>query len=1081
MAKTDTIGPVAQKDQGAKGASSMDTLSINTIRTLAMDAVEKAKSGHPGTPMGLAPAAYTLWSRFLRYDPDRPDWPNRDRFVLSCGHASLLLYSLLHLAGVREIDADGKPTGKPAVSLDDIKAFRQLDSRTPGHPEYRLTTGVETTTGPLGQGCGNSVGMAMAGRWLATRFNKPGATLFDYNVYVFCSDGDMMEGVASEAASLAGHQKLSNLCWIYDSNSVTIEGNTPLAFSEDVGKRFEGYGWTVIHVDDGNDTEAFAKAIEAFQANTNSPTLIVLKSIIGYGSSIAGTAKAHSDAMGAEVIAATKKVYGWPETAQFLVPDGVIDHLHGVMSDRAHPLSQAWDKTLAKYSDDFPAQARELDRLRGGHLPDGWDKDLPVFETDAKGIASREASGKVLNLIAARVQGLLGGAADLAPSTKTKLTGEDETNLEAQTPGGRNMHFGVREHAMGAIANGMALCYLRPYTATFLVFSDYMRPPIRLAAIMELPVVFVFSHDSIGVGEDGPTHQPIEHLAALRAIPSLNVIRPGDANETAEAWRMALSQSNRPSALILSRQALPTLDRTKYTSASGLQRGAYVLTKDDGRPELILLATGSEVPLAVAAHEKLTGEGIRSRVVSMPSWSVFEQQDAAYRESVLPKAVRARVAVEQAAELGWDRYVGMDGKTVTMSTFGASAPISKLQAKFGFTVDHVCGVARKVLAGVKGTNMTNPLKALTDAGQSVWLDFLDRSFLKGGGFQKLIDEDSLSGVTSNPTIFEKAMGHGDAYDAEFQAYLKTSPGAKAIDIYEHLAVQDIQTAADLLRPVYERLQGRDGYVSLEVSPYLANDTLGTTLEARRLWTWVNRPNLMIKVPGTEAGVPAIRTLIEDGLNINVTLLFSIDAYKAVAEAYVAGLEARVAKGQDISRISSVASFFVSRIDTVMDKKIEAMGAEDAKAQEAKGLSGKIAVANAKVAYAWYEDLIASGRWKALAALGAQPQRLLWASTGTKNPAYSDVLYIDGLIGPDTVNTMPQKTMDAFRDHGVVAATLTQDVAGAKAILAKAEALGLDLDGVTRDLVADGVKLFSQSFDALLGAVDDRHKAKEASS
>ncbi len=599
-----------------------------------------------------------------------------------------------------------------------------------------------------------------------------------------------------------------------------------------------------------------------------------------------------------------------------------------------------------------------------------------------------------------------------------------------------------------------------------------MRPPIRLASIMELPVVFVFSHDSIGVGEDGPTHQPVEHLAALRAIPGLNLIRPGDANETAEAWRMALSQSNRPSALILSRQALPTLDRTRYTAASGTARGAYVLTQDEGQPDLILMATGSEVSLAVAAAEKLATEGRKVRVVSMPSWAVFEQQDAAYRDSVLPRAVRARVAIEQAASLGWDRYVGMDGATVTMSTFGASAPISKLQARFGFTVDHVCGVARKVLAGIEGSDMTHPLKALTQAGQSVWLDFLDRSFLKGGGFQKLIDDDSLGGVTSNPTIFEKAMGHGDAYDSEFQAFLAQNPDAKPIDIYEHLAVQDIQTAADMLRPVYDRLNARDGYVSLEVSPYLANDTQGTIDEARRLWKAVARPNLMIKVPGTDAGTPAIRQLIADGLNINVTLLFSIKAYQAVAEAYVAGLEARVAKGQDVSKIASVASFFVSRIDTVIDKKIEAIGTD-----EAKTLSGKVAIANAKAAYAWYQDLIASDRWKALAAKGAQPQRLLWASTGTKNPAYSDVLYIDSLVGPDTVNTMPQKTMDAFRDHGVVAPALTQDVTGARDILARAEKLGLDLDGVTRDLVTDGVKLFSESFDTLLGAVEDKAKSK----
>ena len=1078
MANADSAGPIGRDTTGSgSGGSSggdIDALSINTIRTLAMDAVEKAKSGHPGTPMALAPAAYTLWNRFLRYDPDRPDWPNRDRFVLSCGHASMLLYSLLHMAAVKEIDADGKPTGKPAVSLDDIKNFRQLDSKTPGHPEYRITTGVETTTGPLGQGCGNSVGMAIAGRWLGTHFNTPDATLFDYDVYVFCSDGDMMEGVASEAASIAGHQKLSNLCWIYDSNRITIEGGTPLAFSEDVGKRFEGYGWAVIHVNDANDTGAFARAIEAFKANGDTPTLIVLDSVIGFGSPIAGTAKAHSDAMGADVIKATKKVYGWPEDAQFLVPDGVVDHLHGAMSERAKPLGDAWDKTLAAYTQANPDLARELDRLRGGHLPDGWDADLPVFETDAKGIASRDAGGKVLNAIAAKAAALIGGAADLAPSTKTKLTGEGDKDLEAATPGGRNMHFGIREHAMGAIANGMALCYLRPFTATFLVFSDYMRPPIRLASIMELPVVFVFTHDSIGVGEDGPTHQPIEQLAALRAIPDLNVIRPGDANETTEAWRMALSQTNHPSALIFSRQALPTIDRSKYTAASGAARGAYVLTKDEGEPDLILMATGSEVSLAVAAHEKLAGEGIKARVVSMPSWSVFEKQDTAYKEQVLPRSVRARVAIEQAGSLGWDRYVGFDGTTVTMSTFGASAPIAKLRAKFGFTVDHVCGTARKTLAKVRGTDMTNPLQALTHAGQSAWLDFLDRKFLKGGGFQALIDNDSLGGVTSNPTIFEKAMGQGDAYDPEFKAFLARGGDPKAIDIYEHLAVQDIQTAADMLRPVYDRTKTLDGYVSLEVSPYLALDTQGTIDEARRLWKDVNRPNLMVKVPGTEAGVPAIRTLIEDGLNINVTLLFSMAAYQAVAEAFVAGLEARVAKGQDIAHIASVASFFVSRIDSVIDKKIEGLGTD-----EAKSLSGKVAIANAKVAYAWYQDLIASDRWKRLAEKGAMPQRLLWASTGTKNPAYSDVLYIDELIGPDTVNTMPQKTMDAFRDHGVVKAALTQDIEGARTILNKAEGLGLDLDGVTRDLVTDGVKLFSASFDTLLGAVDEKRKAKRA--
>jgi transketolase len=677
--------------------ASIEAVTINTIRTLAIDAVEKAKSGHPGTPMALAPVGYTVWSEFLRYDPDTPDWPNRDRFVLSVGHASMLLYALIHLAGIREIDADGKKTGNPAISLDDIKQFRQLSSKTPGHPEYRMTTGVETTTGPLGQGCGNSVGMAIAERWLAAHFNRDGMALFDHDVYVLCSDGDMMEGVASEAASLAGHLKLSNLCWIYDNNSITIEGGTPLAFSEDVGERFRGYGWRVLHVRDANDRDEIAQAIQTFKGITDAPTLIVVDSVIGWGSPIAGTSKAHSDPMGDEVIRATKKAYGWPEDAQFLVPDGVATAFHKALSDRSKPLREDWEKTFQAYRAAYPAMAEELDLMRQGKLPKGWDKDIPTFDVDPKGIASRDAGGKILNAIAQHVRSLVGGAADLAPSTKTRLTFDGAGTLEADSYGGRNMHFGVREHAMGAIANGMALSYLRSFTATFLVFSDYMRPPIRLAAIMELPTIFVFSHDSIGVGEDGPTHQPIEQLAALRAIPGLNVLRPGDANETAAAWRVAMEQSNEPSCLILSRQALPTIDRSRYASAQGVAKGAYILADSD-QPEVILIATGSEISLAIAAHEKLVESGVRSRVVSIPSWALFEKQPLKYRESVLPPAVTARVAVEQAGSLGWDRYVGPGGAMVTMTTFGASAPLAKLQDKFGFTVDNVVKVARSVMA-----------------------------------------------------------------------------------------------------------------------------------------------------------------------------------------------------------------------------------------------------------------------------------------------------------------------------------------------------------------------------------------------
>ena len=676
---------------------SPDRLAIDTIRTLSMDAVQKANSGHPGTPMALAPVAYTLWKDFIRYDPATPDWPNRDRFVLSVGHASMLLYSVLHLASVEEIDADGNKTGQPAVSLSDIEQFRQLGSKTPGHPEYRMTTGVETTTGPLGQGCGNSVGMAIAERALAARFNRDGFDLFDHDVYVLCGDGDMMEGVSAEAASVAGHLALSNLCWIYDSNHITIEGGTDIAFTEDVGKRFEGYGWNVIHLDDANDTAAFAEAIETFKATRDRPTFIVVHSVIGWGSPRAGSEKAHGEALGEDNVRATKKAYGWPEDAQFLVPDGVKEHFTNAVSQRGRPAREEWEATFARYAETFPQQAAELALLRQGKLAEGWDAEIPDFPADAKGLASRDSGGKVLNAIAPHVPMLMGGAADLAPSTKTNLTFQGAGSFEPGEYSGRNFHFGVREHAMGSIANGMALSYLRPYTGTFLVFADYMRAPIRLAAIMELPVVFVFTHDSIGVGEDGPTHQPIVHLATLRAIPGLDTIRPGDANEVAAAWKVALSHTHEPTALIFSRQAISTLDRSKYASADGLEKGGYILGDCEGQPEVILIGTGSELPMVVAAHEKLIDEGVKSRVVSLPSWYLFEKQEDSYREEVLPNAVRARLAVEQAGALGWDRYVGHDGGTITMNTFGASAPLAKLQEKYGFTVDNICAVARKLI------------------------------------------------------------------------------------------------------------------------------------------------------------------------------------------------------------------------------------------------------------------------------------------------------------------------------------------------------------------------------------------------
>jgi transketolase len=680
----------ADKPKAETPAGDIDQIAINTIRTLAIDAVQKADSGHAGAPMGLAPVAYTLWTRFLRYDPARPLWPARDRFVLSNGHACMLLYSLLFLGGVEAVDKAGKPLGRPAVGLDDIKQFRQLDSVTPGHPEHGITTGVETTTGPLGQGVGTSVGMAVAQRWLAARYDRGDHALFDYNVYTVCSDGDLMEGISHEAASLAGHLKLSNLCWIYDDNHITIEGSTELAFTDDVTKRFEAYGWAVHMVEDANDCNAFAAAVEQFLATSDRPTLIRVRSVIGYGSPHKqGTAKIHSDPLGEEEVKLTKRAYGWPEDAQFLVPDGVKQRFAESFGARGEKLREAWDAAATQYAEAFPDLAASLKMMQGGTLPEGWDAGIPSFPPDAKGIASREASGKVLQPLGAAIPWLLGGSADLSPSTKTVLEDPDDGAFEPGSYRGRNFHFGVREHGMAACANGLALAGLRPYVATFLTFSDYMKPAIRLAALMKLPVTYVFTHDSIGLGQDGPTHQPIEQLAALRAVPDLLVLRPGDANETAQAWRTILAQSG-PSCLVLSRQALPTQDRAKFAPASGVARGAYVLSDSEGgAPQVILMATGSELSLCVDAQAALAARGVRARVVSMPSWELFEDQPPGYREQVLPAAITARVAVEAGSPQGWDRYVGPKGEVIAMRRFGASAPIKDLLPRFGFTADHV--------------------------------------------------------------------------------------------------------------------------------------------------------------------------------------------------------------------------------------------------------------------------------------------------------------------------------------------------------------------------------------------------------
>ncbi len=686
------------KETVSTPAGSIETVAINTIRTLAMDGVEQAKSGHPGTPMALAPVAYTLWNEVLRYDPDQPLWANRDRFILSCGHASMLLYAVLHLTGVKQFQ-DGKPTGELAVPLDQIKQFRQLHSRCPGHPEHFETTGVETTTGPLGQGVANSVGFAIAERWLATHFNQPGfETLFDYNVFALCSDGDMMEGISHEAASLAGHLKLSNLCWIYDDNTITIEGHTKLAYSDEVPERFTGMGWNVVTVKDANDLTALRAAYQTFLKTNDKPTLIIVKSIIAWGAPHKqNTEHAHGSPLGEEEIRATKEFYGWPADAKFLVPPQVPEHFAAGVGARGKKLSAEWKAKFAEYAQKYPELAAQWQTMEARGLPKDWDAKLPTFPADAKGMASRISSGKVLNAVAAQVPWLIGGSADLAPSTMTNLDGLD--SFEADSYGGRNFHFGIREHGMAASLNGMALSYVRPFGATFFVFSDYLRPSMRLSALMQLPVIYVFTHDSIGVGEDGPTHQPVEHLAAARAIPGLYVFRPGDANEVTEMWRTVMPLTKHPAALVLTRQNLPTLDRTKYASAAGVARGAYVLAdaKPGTKPELILIGTGSEVGLCVEAYEKLAAAGVAARVVSMPCWELFDAQDQAYRDSVLPPTVTARMAVETGIEQGWSKYLGLGGKFVGMTGFGASAPFSVLAKYFGFTVDNVVAQANKLL------------------------------------------------------------------------------------------------------------------------------------------------------------------------------------------------------------------------------------------------------------------------------------------------------------------------------------------------------------------------------------------------
>jgi transketolase len=677
----------------------MDQLCINTIRTLSIDAVQKANSGHPGTPMALAPLVYTIWNRVMSFDPQDPIWPNRDRFVLSNGHASMLLWSILHLTKTQAVDGEYERLGQPSVTLNDIRNFRQIDSKAPGHPEYHLVSGVEATTGPLGQGVATSAGMAIAQKWLAARYNRPGFDVFDYRIYAVCGDGCMMEGISSEAASVAGHLGLDNLCWVYDNNHITIEGNTRITFTEDIATRFLSYGWNVLRVGDANDIDRIEHALEIFKATKGRPTFIILDSHIGYGSPHKqDTADAHGEPLGEEEVRLTKRSYGWPEDAQFLVPDGVYDHYAAGLGARGATARRDWIKLFNDYKAKYPELGAEIEQMQRRDLPVSWDRNLPAFPADAKGVAGRDASNKVLNVLAQNIPWFIGGSADLGPSNKTRLTYEGAGDLEAATPAGKNLHYGIREHSMGAIVNGLSLSKLRAFGATFFIFSDYMRPAIRLSALMELPTLFLFTHDALGDGEDGPTHQPIEQLASLRAIPGLVTLRPADANEVVEAYRYIMQLRHKPAVLVLSRQPQPTLDRSKYAPASGVVHGAYVVADaPGGNPEVLLIATGSEVILAINAHEALLTEGIRSRVVSMPSWDIFDDQTQEYRDSVMPPEVKARIAIEQASTFGWERYTGTQGRVIGMKTFGASAPLKELQRKFGFEPERVVAVAKELL------------------------------------------------------------------------------------------------------------------------------------------------------------------------------------------------------------------------------------------------------------------------------------------------------------------------------------------------------------------------------------------------
>jgi transketolase len=1023
---------------------SQSTLA-NALRALAMDAVQQANSGHPGMPMGMADIAEVLWRHHLRHNPANPKWPDRDRFVLSNGHGSMLLYGLLHLTGYD-------------LSIEDLKAFRQLHSKTPGHPEYNYTPGVETTSGPLGQGISNAVGMALAEKLMALEFNRPGHDVVDHHTWAFLGDGCLMEGISHEACALAGTWGLGKLIAFWDDNGISIDGHVKGWFSDDTPGRFEAYDWQVIRDVNGHDPVALEAAIACAKGNTAQPTLICCKTTIGFGSpNKAGTHDSHGAPLGAAEIAATRAALGW-EHEPFVIPPEIYYAWNARQAGEF--LETQWQQGLSAYATEYPSLAQEFERRMRGDLPKGFEASCASVLADvvakAETIASRKASQNAIAALAKHVPELLGGSADLTGSNLTNWPGCRSVTPEGlgAGKGGNYLHFGVREFGMAAIMNGVVLHGgWRCFGGTFLMFSEYARNALRMSALMKLPTVYVFTHDSIGLGEDGPTHQPVEQLATLRMIPNMDVWRPADAVETQVAWNMAIQSKDHPSCLILSRQNLPHQARTD-SQIGDIQRGGYVLSEPDGKPaQAILVATGSEITLAMSAQRELATKGVAVRVVSLPSWFAFQKQDKAWQSQVLPAGL-PRVAVEAGVTGWWRQVVGLDGAVVGIDSFGESGPAASLYRHFGITVDAVVAATLRVL-GITNSRIA----AVAQHGQQIWLDKLSRSLVANGELNQWVEQHGVAGVTSNPAIFAQALATDPAYAPALQQ-LRTEESSLERR-FERLAIPDVQAACDVLRELYERTQGEAGYVSFEVSPSLSRDGAATLAAARRLWGEIDRPNAMIKIPATPECLEAITMALDEGININVTLMFSPRHVTQVFEACTQGLERRHARGLPLQGVRSVASLFVSRVDTLLDTQLP---------PDELVLRGNIGIANARAAYGQWLNRFGGSSFAHLRAAGAQPPKCLWASTGVKNPAWRPTRYVEALIGPDTVNTVPDATLAAYAESGTSQRTLDTDLSSADEVLHRAAILGINLDAAGDQLQLDGLKQFEQAFEKLLQTV-----------